>query len=464
MKLLLALITLISSSLLYFGASHFGLWSLMWIAPVPILIFSLTQRAQHTIVTAFLIGLAPPFLATVASSPTHELSYFLTTEALVHAVVFSVQILIYRAICRNFHHMLSIFVYPCLIVLTELIWASLSYNGSLWSIAYSQIHFLAEMQFASLFGYLGVSFLVSLFAGSLSLSLYCLPDKHATSITGIVMMGVIEIATISFGFTRLAQAHHQHQINAGIVAIQPSKFNTNIRSTIHQLKQQGAQVVIFPEKTRQVNTSNTLQIKNTLSNLARNDRIMLAIGVNNIQAYGKYNSAWVFDHQGRLFGKYNKSRIELNTEKGYLTGKSHLTLTTQFGKIGFGIGDDFDFTNPAQRYGAKGVGLVLLLGQTSTKAQIASAISRGIENGFSVVRSAQTGVLFASNQYGQVLSIKPISTSKPTDVLLTVPVYEGKTFYSMYGHNFPWFCLVLFLTLALMAYRHKGEQKKDLDL
>lgn len=452
MKVILALFTLLLSASLYYCATTFSIWYLMWLAPIPILLFALTQKANHTLVTAFLIGLCPPFIAFAAHWPKHNISDFLSTIDLFYAITFCLQIMIYRWICQHYHHFLSIFVYPCIIVLSETLWGSFSTNGSLHAIATSQIKFLPIMQVASITGYLGISFLVSLFSSSIAFSVYCLRDKRATSISGIVIMGLIEIAALGFGFVRLMHPAISPTIKVGFVSPAQHTLFSQDQQAVVALKQRGAELIVFPEKSFFITASNRDSLKQKLSQIAAHNQILLCVGVDLIHSFGKYNMAWVFDHNGKFVGRYTKSHFMPEKEAGYLSGQTSLILPTQFGRIGITIGQDLNFTNPAKKYGQQNVGLVLVPAQTDQPYNTlpASAIIRGIENGFSIARIETSGLITVSDQYGHILS---------TSTLANVPIYADSPIYSQYGGITPWFCLILFLLLALLAYRHKGDSE-----
>ncbi len=66
------------------------------------------------------------------------------------------------------------------------------------------------------------------------------------------------------------------------------------------------------------------------------------------------------------------------------------------------------------------------------------AIVRGVENGFTVVRSAQEGFITVSDAYGHVLAEKASATEPDARLVLEIPAGPGATFYTRYGDWFGW--------------------------
>ncbi|MFC6579548.1 hypothetical protein [Planomonospora parontospora] len=69
------------------------------------------------------------------------------------------------------------------------------------------------------------------------------------------------------------------------------------------------------------------------------------------------------------------------------------------------------------------------------------AVVRGVENGFSVVRSAADGHLTVSDQYGRVLAERAAGGREIATVVTSVPVGGSATLYTRWGDWFAWLCL-----------------------
>jgi apolipoprotein N-acyltransferase len=69
------------------------------------------------------------------------------------------------------------------------------------------------------------------------------------------------------------------------------------------------------------------------------------------------------------------------------------------------------------------------------------AVTRGIENGFTIARSAQEGLITFSDSYGRILG----EQSSATDPMMVqrIPPGPGATFYTRYGDWFGWATVVM---------------------
>lgn len=89
------------------------------------------------------------------------------------------------------------------------------------------------------------------------------------------------------------------------------------------------------------------------------------------------------------------------------------------------------------------------------------AVLRGVENGYSVVRGAQFGMLSISDSYGRIIGVKTVSESNAKTLLGNVTQGYGQTFYATYGDWFIGLCLfgaILLMCLALF----NGRANKNL--
>jgi apolipoprotein N-acyltransferase len=79
------------------------------------------------------------------------------------------------------------------------------------------------------------------------------------------------------------------------------------------------------------------------------------------------------------------------------------------------------------------------------------AVLRGVEGGFSIARSADLGILTATDDRGRVLAEQNTVIGPPlvTEVA-TVPVRHDATIYSRFGDWFAWLCMGL-LPVGLLS-------------
>jgi len=86
---------------------------------------------------------------------------------------------------------------------------------------------------------------------------------------------------------------------------------------------------------------------------------------------GFYNSAVLFDRQGRIAGIYDKTFPTIGEmERGILPGRGAVTFDTDFGRIGAGICFDFNFRELFAEYRGKNTELFCFLSAFSAGFQI----------------------------------------------------------------------------------------------
>jgi apolipoprotein N-acyltransferase len=76
------------------------------------------------------------------------------------------------------------------------------------------------------------------------------------------------------------------------------------------------------------------------------------------------------------------------------------------------------------------------------------AVLRGIEQGFSVIRTANQGRLTVSDPYGRIVAEALSSQEAVTTLLVAAPVGNVQTVYRTLGDTFAWACVVLVTLLA----------------
>ena len=160
-----------TAALMYFGNGLAPRWTLMWFAPLPVLLFGLGRpRLQAGCIAggAWLAG------------SLNLWSYFRDLEMALAwfryfgmaALVFAAGVLLTRALARRGAVWSAWLTLPAIWVsfeyLRNLLWA----HGSAACIAYSQLNFLPFLQMASLTGPWGMGFVLMLFPAGLALSIH----------------------------------------------------------------------------------------------------------------------------------------------------------------------------------------------------------------------------------------------------------------------------------------------------
>jgi apolipoprotein N-acyltransferase len=87
------------------------------------------------------------------------------------------------------------------------------------------------------------------------------------------------------------------------------------------------------------------------------------------------------------------------------------------------------------------------------------AVMRGVESGFSVVRSAKGGSLFVSDDRGRILAEIRSNAALFSSLLVAAPGGHDRTLFVLWGDWFAWVAvalLVLCLLQLVGSYRGRG--------
>ena len=123
---------------------------------------------------------------------------------------------------------------------------------------------------------------------------------------------------------------------------------------------------------------------------------------------------------------------------------------------------DMDFPGLSREYGRKGVALLLVPAWDFTLdgwLHGRMAVLRGVENGFTIVRSAKQGLLTVSDDRGRILAQQDAAYVSSGTLLTTAPVRHDETFYSRWGDWFAW--LNVAGLVAILASLWIGKRKSE---
>ncbi len=148
------------------------MWPLLWFAPLPVLLFALHSNWRSSALVATLAWLLGCFnmwhyLRLVGVPVVAWFSIFGTV-----AVIFAAAVLAFRALVHRGAPWSALLAVPAIWVSLEYIRNLTTPHGTAGSLAYSQLHFLAFLQLASITGPWGMSFLLLLFPSAVAIGVY----------------------------------------------------------------------------------------------------------------------------------------------------------------------------------------------------------------------------------------------------------------------------------------------------
>jgi len=178
-----------TAGLVWFGNGLDPLWPLVWLAPLPVLVFALRSSWRSAAIIAGLAWLVGCFnLWHYFRSQQTPFSVWLGVFS-VAALVFALAVLLFRSLVRRGALWRALLAIPATWVSYEYARNLATPHGTAGSIAYSQLNFLAFLQLASITGPWGMSFVLMLFPAGLAIGLHFRRSQPKQALR-IVGMGV----------------------------------------------------------------------------------------------------------------------------------------------------------------------------------------------------------------------------------------------------------------------------------
>lgn len=470
------LATVAAAVLFYFGNGLEPLWPLMWLAPLPVLLFALRSKWWAAAMSA---------VAVMMLANLNIWSYFIKTMGMpVYAwveivlpmgLVFAAGVLLFRAL------VLRGAVWSGLLALPAL-WVSMEYvrnltwpHGTAASLAYSQIKFLPFLQLASITGPWGMTFVLLLFPAAIAIALHLrtVSPKRALQVAG-AGIGVAS-AVLIFGAVRLALPQPQTQmVKVGLIAsdqvgnaeVTHSGADTEQRfrdyaRAADRLAAQGSQAIVMPEGLGVTIEGHTAATDAVLQSVADRTGATIVAGVIDVDGPVKYDQARIYS-RGSVVRRYDKQHLLPPLESDLQPGTARMVLPEAQQTWGVAICKDMDFASPARLDGEAGVGLMLVpagdfVVDRSWHGHI--SVMRGVEDGFSIARAARKGFLTVSDDHGRIVGEVSSSSAPFATLLVNVPSAHSWTVYQLLGDWFAWGAIVLLVLVLLQTARLRGRAR-----
>ncbi len=455
-------VILASGCAFYFSTGFHAVWWLMWLAPIPVLVYAYSNNFSKVLLVSFVASLAFGLNSVIGYWATSIPSSAFLSAMILQSVKWTIVILVSRYLMRSTTSLMSIFAYPTCFALLEWI-ESFTIQGTFNTIANSQLQVLPVIQIASITGYLGITFILSLFSSSVAFAIIFWQEKKIAFL-GLCLGLFVVILSLGYGYykiDRLNQEKPLAQIKVGLISLSraPKKVlspesASEIFSAYLPLMTssaaKGAEVILFPEESFAVSTETAPIYKRQLANFARQHHVKIIIGVKQHKKIGSYNSTWVFAEDGRWIGEYSKRHFVPKLEDGLTAGVDLLNFSIKENKSGVAICRDMDYLQPANDYGAVGTQILFVPAwdfDVDARVHAAGAWMRGVENGYTLVRAARGGFLSVSLPTGKIIAIESAISHQPTMLMADVPVYPNQSFYAQYQY---WFVVLLWVLMMII--------------
>ncbi|HEX3471550.1 MAG TPA: nitrilase-related carbon-nitrogen hydrolase [Silvibacterium sp.] len=231
---------------------------------------------------------------------------------------------------------------------------------------------------------------------------------------------------------------------------------------VQALAAQGAKFVILPEMTAAVSDQLLLQIDGLFLQTARTAGVQVLLGVLHVTPGASYNEGRLYSASGTIETVYRKHHLVPVAEGRTTPGTELAVLSQPVGEIGVQICRDMDYPELARRYAAENVGVILVPAWEFGTDEVwhgHMALMRGVEGGFSMVRTAKQGFLTVSDDRGRVLAEELTTPSRPfTTMLAEVPVRHDPTLYQKWGDWFAWLNLAALAAILLSLFQERKKK------
>ncbi|MEV5838657.1 nitrilase-related carbon-nitrogen hydrolase [Nocardia sp. NPDC052112] len=460
---------LVSAVLWYLGTGLHPLPGLVFLAPLPVLLIAPRVGAG----TAFLAGL----LAWCGSGSRYWPYFIDTIEQPVlvallllggTAAVFGGLVAMTRALVLRGRPGLAVLALPTGWVTFEFAVSLAGQFGAWWSIAYTQFGLLPLMQTAAVTGPWGIAFLIMLVPAAVAV-------LAAPEVTGVQRFRIARAGTLllvvvgAFGWWHLAVAPGRDTVSVGLLAVsQPPEYvpvdsadgRDMVARAVHEidrLADQGAQVVVLPEKAWTADESTLPMLSGPLTEVATRRGVHVVAGLVKTAGGTSVNAA--IDYPSGV--EYAKHRLIPGLEKGLEPGTGWQRIPGE--PWALAVCFDLDGPDLVRENRNRGASLLLVPALDFTDdhwLHSRMAVMRGIESGVGIARAPQLGELVASDSRGHILASARTDVTVTRSVLATIPLDSDKTVYARFGDWFGWLSVAVFAVVAIGSFRRQSRRAR----
>lgn len=468
----LALLATAASAVLWsFGTGLSPIAWLTWLAPLPVLLLATRVPTATAVLSGGLawlggqLGLWDYYAGDLGMPVPLVAGLFAGTAA-----VFALAVWLFRRLALGRRTAAALLAAVCV----PAVWVALEYtfslalpHGAYWSLAYTQADDLPIAQTASVTGVWGVTFLLLLVPSAVAA--LCAPGTAGRTRLVTAVAALVALALpLGYGLLRLETAGPPAAPVAVAAFYVPAPYpvipydrpeaaalTERYRAELPAVAATGARVVVLPEKVFWVGEARRAEFLDTWSGIAKGAGVDVVVGAALGEGGATYNVAAYLPADGGAPVLYRKHHLipgletEATEEDPEITPGTDLALVpgTSWGLL---VCKDLDFPALSAEYRDAGAGLVLapaLDFDADAWLHGRSAVFRGIEQGFSLVRTAEQGEATISDPYGRVRASTGAAVTARVGTVAVDTVYAGL------GDWFAWLSLALLAAAVLAALR-----------
>jgi apolipoprotein N-acyltransferase len=510
----------LSGILMYASFPSHNLPFLIWFALVPLLLSLTCSKPLSGFAVAFICGV-------VFYTGLFYWIFDLKKYTLLHHAVLGIYLCplvgivgsIVSYLAKRYGVATALFSAPFLWVAQEYIHANLSFLALPWGLlAHSQYKQLLMIQFTSITGTYGVSFLIVLVNSAITALLYLLlqqkifaklnPGRMLTlkGTAALVTSATIAVLmVIVHGYLMLSKPLQGKEMKIAIVQgniEQAQKWDKRYAAAIMQIysdlsylaSKDSPQLIIWPETATpraitldQGLYSQVMQIaQSTGTHLLIGSAQLVKFQVNKPKNYKYLNSAYLItpDLNRKNDKRYDKIRllpfgeyiphkekipwsyINVPDVGHYLPGKDYTVFSIDALRFSTTICWENIFPDLVRKFVNNGAQFIVNLtneawfGKSAAPYQFLSmSVFRALENSIYIVRCANTGISCFIDPCGRV--IDRVRNAKGLDIFVrgaltgTISLLDDKSFYTRHGEWFAGLCLIGSVAFLLMAFWSK---------
>jgi len=457
-----------TAALAWFGNGLDPVWALMWIAPLPVLLFASRNSWRSTALVSFLAWLLGclnmwHYTRVLGAPPLLWVRIFSGAS-----LVFMFAVLLFRALLKRQAYWAAWLAFPATWVSFEYLNNVTSVHGTAGSLSYTQLRFLPFLQLASITGPWGISFVLLLFPAAVAIWWHLRETAPKPAFRMLVASTGVIAAVLIFGAVRLSLPAPGQPVRVGLIAsdlpanddvtdegVPTERLLGDYAKQAEALAAKGAKVIVMPEKLGVVVEQNAAAIDSQLQAFADKTNAEIVVGVVDVDPPVKYNQARVYRPHSDLL-TYDKEHMLPPFESKLKPGTSLAMTQTGSATWGVAICKDMDFTPLSRQYGKAGAGLMLVPGwdfNIDRSWHGHMAIMRAVESGFGMVRAAKNGYLTVGDNRGRVLGEARSDSAPFATLVADVPDVHDTTIYLLLGDWFAWVSMAIFGFVAAQFFR-----------
>jgi apolipoprotein N-acyltransferase len=492
------LLALLSAVLLVLSFPRFELEFLVWIALVPLLLAIRHRNAAAAFGLSFITGFG--FFVGISYwilvVEEFALMHFLPLEAYLglNVALFGLVFNLYKSRCS------TVFSAPVLWVSIEYLRSHAGFLEFPWALlGYSQYKNIHLVQFASITGAYGVSFLIVMVNAAICeviLSLTRQDDLLEWEVYKPLVVPTLLLAVgLAYGYSVIHEPVPRETVSVSVIQAnipQVVKWKPHLREehlaqhvklSKEAVANARADLIVWPETAVQGSLVQERMLMNIIASLAKETGSHLLVGVSVRPKFGtrdfkiknRFNSAQLISPAGQIAGQYNKIQLlpfaEYLPHKGiipwstnltmlagdFMRGTEHTLFTVKGAEFGATICWESIFPDVFRQFVKNGAQFMVNITNEAWFKEtdgpyhfIPMNVFRAVENRIAIARSANTGISGFIDPHGRIVgTVRQGSKDIFVAGFLTmdIPLSRTRTFYTIYGDVFV--CLVLLVTLWL---------------